>query len=79
MQRKIKSLLEELDSMCPDRDKNSIIESRALNVISSAIRLIEQIEDHYSEEQSEILTRKLLNAIRSKEPLRFTKTLRKDN
>jgi hypothetical protein len=79
MQRKIRSLLEELDSMCPERDKNSIIESRALNVISSAIRLIEQMEQNYGSEQSELLTRKLLNAIRSKEPSRFTNSLRKEN
>jgi hypothetical protein len=77
MHKKTRSLLEELDSMCPDKDRDSMVENRALNVISSAIRLIELIESNYSAEQSEILVRKLFNAMRSKEPSRFTKSIRK--
>ena len=77
MHKKTRSLLEELDSMCPDKDRDLLVENRALNVISSAIRLIELIESNYSPEQSEILVRKLFNAIRSKEPSRFTKSIRK--
>lgn len=77
MQKKTRSILEELDSLCSERDKMHLIESRASNVIASAIRLVEQIETNYSEEQAENLTRKLLNAIRTKDPGRFTRSLRK--
>jgi len=77
MQKKTRSILEELDSLCNERDKVHMLESRASNVIASAIRLLEQIEGLYPDEQAENLTRKLLNAIRTKDPGRFTRSLRK--
>lgn len=77
MQKKTRSLLEELESLYVDRDRKHIMENRAANVMSSAIRLVEQIEETYSTEESEILIRKLLNAIRLKDPTKFNRTLRK--
>jgi hypothetical protein len=77
MQKKTRSLLEELDSMYVERDSRLIIEARADNVIASAIRLIEQIELEYSNEQAENLTRKLLNAIRTKDSGKFSRSVRR--
>lgn len=79
MQRRTRSLLEELDSLYAERDRRLIIESRASNVIASAINLLEQIEQSFPPEQAENLTRKLLNAIRTKDPSRFSKTVRKSD
>jgi len=77
MQKKTRSLLEELDAMYIERDQRHVIENRASNIITSAIRLLEEIEGNYSPEQAENLTRKLLNAIRLKDPEKFTRTVRK--
>jgi hypothetical protein len=77
MQKKTRSLLEELDSMYVDRDQRHIIENRANNIISSAIRLLEQIDESYTPEQAENLTRKLINAIKLRDPSKFTRTVRK--
>ncbi len=81
MQKKTRSILEELDALYTeknaDRDRRYIIESRATNVIASAIRLIEQIESSYSAEQADNLVRKLLNAIRDKDAKKFTRTVRR--
>jgi F0F1-type ATP synthase membrane subunit b/b' len=77
MQKKTRSLLEELDSMYIERDQRHVIENRASNIIASAIRLLEQIEETYSAEQAENLQRKLINAIRLKDPGKFTRTVRK--
>jgi hypothetical protein len=77
MQKKTRSLLEELDSMYVERDRRLIIEARADNVIASAVRLIEQIELEYSHEQAENLTRKLLNAIRTKDSGKFSRSVRR--
>ena len=77
MQKKTRSLLEELDAMYIERDQRHIIENRASNIITSAIRLLEEIEGNYTPEQAENLTRKLLNAIRLKDPEKFTRTVRK--
>jgi len=77
MQKKTRSLLEELDSMYIERDQRHVIENRASNIIASAIRLLEQIEETYSAEQADNLQRKLINAIRLKDPGKFTRTVRK--
>lgn len=79
MQKRTRSILDELDSMYSERDRNLIIESRANNIIASAINLLEQIDAAYSPEQAENLTRKLLNAIRTRDAGRFARTVRKSN
>lgn len=77
MQKKTRSLLEELDSMYIERDQRHIIENRASNIIASAITLLEQIDAHYPADQAENLTRKLINAIKLRNPDKFTRTVRK--
>ena len=77
MQKKTKSLLEELDAMYVQRDQRHVIETRASNVIASAIRLLEQIDETYSSEQAENLKRKLLNAINQRDPDKFTRSVRR--
>jgi hypothetical protein len=77
MQKKTRSLLEELDSMYIERDQRHIIENRANNIIASAIRLLEQIDESYTPEQAENLTRKLINAIKLRDPGKFTRSVRK--
>jgi hypothetical protein len=79
MQKKTKSLLEELQSFGDTRDMNHIIESRASNIITSAINLIELMQKHYPSDKAELLEKKLLSAIKSKDQARFTKSLRKKN
>ena len=77
MQKKTRSLLEELDSMYIDRDQRHVIENRASNIIASAIRLLEQIDESYSVEDAQNLQRKLLNAINQRDPGKFTRTVRR--
>lgn len=81
MQKKTKSILEELEQIHAEknvnRDRDYIVESRGSNVISSAIRLIEHIESQYSEEEAANLVRKLLNSIRDKQPAKFARAVRR--
>lgn len=77
MQKKTRSILEELESMYVERDRRHLLESRATNVISSAIRLMEHIERDFPAEQAENLQRKMLNAIRLRDPSKFTRSMRK--
>jgi hypothetical protein len=79
MQKKTKSLLEELQSYGDSRDINNIIESRASNIITSAINLIELMQKNYSPEKAELLEKKLLSAIKGKDQSRFSKSIRKKN
>jgi hypothetical protein len=77
MQKKTRSILEELDTLYVERDRRLLIENRASNIIDSAIRLLEQIESEYSPEQAENLTRKLLNAIRTRDSGKFSRSVRR--
>jgi hypothetical protein len=77
MQKKTRSLLEELDSLYAERDQRHVIENRATNIITSAIRLLEQIDSSYTPEQADNLQRKLINAIRLRDPGKFTRTVRR--
>lgn len=78
MQKKTRSLLEELEAIGNNRDTSHIIESRAHNIITSAINLIEFINNHCSTEKAQLLEKRLLSAIKNKDNAKFTKTLRKN-
>jgi hypothetical protein len=77
MQRQTRSLLKELEDLGNNRDTSHVIESRASNIIASAIHLLEMIDRHYPPEKAQILEKKLLSAIKSKDQSRFAKSLRK--
>lgn len=77
MQKKTRSLLEELESIGNNRDMSHVIESRAHNIITSAINLIELINRHYNDEKAQVLERKLLSAIKSKDQTKFSKSIKR--
>jgi len=77
MQKKTRSLLEELEIIGNNRDISHVIENKAHNIITSAINLIELINRHYDKNTSEILERKLLIAIKGKDQDKFIKSFRK--
>lgn len=79
MQKKTRSLLEELESIGNNRDMTHVIENRAHNIITSAINLIELINKHYDKDTSELLEKKLLSAIKGRDQARFAKSIRKNH
>jgi len=56
-----------------------VIETRAENIIASAINLIDLMEETYTTEEVEDLTRKLLNSIKQKDSLKFKRSLGRVN
>jgi hypothetical protein len=79
MQRKTRSLLEELESLGQNRDTKHIIENRAQHIITSAINLLEMINKYYDPDKAQILERKLLNAIKTRDQEKFSKSIKKDS
>ena len=79
MQKKTRSLLEELEALGNNRDTKHVIESRAHNIITSAINLIEMINKHYDPEKALILEKKLLASIKYKDQARFSKSIKKSD
>ena len=76
MSKKFKSLLDELDSMIPERDKYTVLESRAGHFIQSGINLIKLIEENFSPNEADELTRRLFNSLRGRDPKKFTRKIK---
>jgi len=53
------------------KDKTHLVESRASNIIQSAINLFEQIDMAYDRDQADDLQRKFVNAIKTRDPKSF--------
>jgi hypothetical protein len=79
MQKRTRSILEELDDLYVERDRRLLIENRAASIIANAVRLLEQIDTEFSPEQAENLQRKLLNAIRTRDSGKFARSVRRTN
>lgn len=77
MLKRTKSILDELDGHLGRKDKALLIESRAGHVIQGAINLINTIRESYGDEEAAELERRLINSIRSQDPLKFTRGIRR--
>lgn len=77
MQRKTKSLLEELNDIRVKRDSEAVIEARAGHVIDSAINLLALIKENFSPDQAYELERRFINSIKAADPNKFTRGIRK--
>jgi len=77
VQKKTRSLLDELDIFVSKKDNNILIENRANNVIKSAINLLEHIRQNYDADTAANLEKRLLNSIRTGEPEKFTRGIRR--
>ena len=77
MQKRTRSILDELAHMPVTKDRENLVESRAGHVISGAINLINYIKENYDAEQAGELERRLLNAIKGQDPAKFTRGIRK--
>jgi hypothetical protein len=75
--KKARSILEELNQISVDRDRNHVVSNRGEHVINSAINLIEQIEEHYNEQTAKDLTNRLINSIRGKDANKFSRGIKK--
>lgn len=77
MQKRARSILDELDTLLVHKDRENLVESRAVHVIQGAINLIKYIRENYDPAQAEELERRLINSIRTQEPTKFTRGVRK--
>ena len=77
MQKKTKSILDELDVMLTHKDKNTLLESRAVNVMQTAINLLTYIEENYDADTALELERRLLNGIRNRDTAKFSRAVKK--
>lgn len=60
----------------PVKNKHTVIEARALHIISSAVNLIEQINANYPPEVAQDLTKRLVRSIQVGESQKFTRKMK---
>lgn len=77
MKRKTRSILDEITSIVPDHDRTSVIESRAVHIITSAVNLINLIRETYDADTASELERRLLNSIRGQDSNKFMRGIRR--
>lgn len=77
MKLRTRSILQELNEIAEVRNKDELYESRATNIINSAINLLESLHKNYSPEQADELERRFINAIRGQDSAKFTRGIRK--
>jgi hypothetical protein len=77
VQRKTKSLLEELNDFAVKKDREVILESRAVHIIDSAINLIKLIRETFEPDVAYELERRLINSIKGADSAKFIRGIRK--
>jgi hypothetical protein len=77
MKLRTRSILQELNEIADVRNKDSLYESRATNIINSAINLLESIHSSYTPEEADELERRFINAIKGQDTAKFTRGIRK--
>ena len=77
LQKKTRSILDELAHMPVSQDPANIVESRASHVMQGAINLINYIKEHYDAESADALERRLLGSIKAQDPTKFVRAVRR--
>jgi len=76
MRKRTRSILEELNDL-GRQDPDHLIESRAANIIESAINILDRINRTYDADTAGELERRFLNSIRSGDPRKFKRGMNK--
>jgi len=77
MRKSTRSILQELNDLGINRNTDLVIESRGSNLIESAINLLTLIREHYDIETASELERRFINAIKSGEPAKFKRGIKR--
>ena len=77
MKKRTRSLLEEINSLAPRKDKTSILESKGNNAISSIINILEMIDANYDVDTAADLQKRIMLSIKNRDPERFNRAVKK--
>ena len=73
MQKKTRSLLDEIIDVSFTKDKENIVESRASHIIDSAIRLMSYIKENFDPETAYKLEKRFHSSIKNMDGKKFAK------
>lgn len=76
MRKQTKSLLEEITNIVPQRDRESFVENKAVNVIASTKYLVEYIQENFTKDQSDDLLKRLFNSLKTGDEMKFRRGIK---
>ena len=76
MRKQTKSLLEEITNIVPQRDRESFVENKAVNVIASTKYLVEYIQENFTRDQSDDLLKRLFNSLKTGDEMKFRRGIK---
>ena len=77
MQKKTKSILEDLASVNINKDPENFVQSRASHIIDSAINLVNYIRENFDQQSAFTLEKKFNSAIKNLDRNKFNKGVSK--
>lgn len=77
MKKRTKSLLEEINSIAPAKDKTQILESRGANALNGLINLLDMIDESFDAETAADLNKRILLSIKNRDSDRFIRGIKK--
>ena len=77
MKKVTRSILEELNNLQLNKDRESLIATTGNNLIESTINLFQKISDQYSAEEAVELERRFINSIKSGDGRKFKRGIQK--
>lgn len=76
MQKQTRSILDEITTLVPERDRHLVVENLAVQAIARITNLIKIIESTYPQHQADDLIRRLQLAVKNNDPAKFTRGVR---
>lgn len=76
MRKQTRSILEEITNIVPQRDKESFVENKAVNVIASTKYLVEYIQENFTKDQSDDLLKRLFNSLKTGDEMKFRRGIK---
>ena len=79
MKKNTRSILDEISRVVTSTDINSIVETRANHVITSAINITKMIYESYDEAVADDLVKRFINSIKTQDFRKFERGIKKLN
>ena len=76
MRKQTRALLEEITNIVPQRDRESFVENKAINVIAGTRYLVEYINENFNKEDSEDLIKRLFNSLKTGDDSKFRRGIK---
>jgi hypothetical protein len=76
MRKQTRSLLEEITNIVPQRDRESFVENKAINVIAGTRYLVEYINENFNKEDGEDLIKRLFNSLKTGDDSKFRRGIK---